>query len=350
MLKSINIRNFKGIRELDEPISLSKITVLIGRNESGKSSILEAIYLAASATQGFADPIMRTSTINVLSRKYLSLRNLIFKGSDDLEIELDIDHQDKREKITVLASPYEEVIRKNVEKYGADIVKNLNERLMRLRKEFVRMRRRLQRLERIARLMTMLSVELVQLIRLEEVSLAEKDLEKDVERKLEVHSSSPMHDTLYLCTIMNNEVKNLALAVSHRYGSLTSVVGTRFNTKVSPILIDVIERSRALLQKILKLALEQGLGGKIRENINKYIEVIEDLDFIPGSSLIEPVKCVVKYRGVDRPIEVEVMQLWYKKFHNNDSRLYSRRTREKLCNTYRRTRKYATPRSNKKTF
>ncbi|NPA70226.1 MAG: AAA family ATPase [Crenarchaeota archaeon] len=107
MLKSINIRNFKGIRELDEPISLSKITVLIGRNESGKSSILEAIYLAASATQGFMDPITRTSAIDVLSRKYLSLHNLIFKGSDNLEIELDIDHQGEREKITILATPYE---------------------------------------------------------------------------------------------------------------------------------------------------------------------------------------------------------------------------------------------------
>ncbi|NPB01042.1 MAG: ATP-binding protein [Crenarchaeota archaeon] len=113
---------------------------------------------------------------------------------------------------------------------------------------------------------------------------------------------------------MNNEVKNLALAVSHRYGSLTSVVGTRFNTKVCPILIDVIERGRALLQKILKLALEQGLRGKIRENINKYIEVIEDLDFIPGSSLIEPVKCVVKYRGVDRPIESDLCSYGIRSF------------------------------------
>ncbi|NPA22836.1 MAG: ATP-binding protein [Crenarchaeota archaeon] len=213
-----------------------------------------------------------------------------------------------------MASPYEEVIRKNVEKYGADIVKNLNERLMRLKREFVRMRKRLQRLEKIARLMTMLSMELVQLVRLEEVSLAEKDLEKDIERKLEAYSSGPMHDTLYLCTLMNNKVKNLALAVSHRYGSLTSVVGARFSTKVRPILIDVIERGRALLQRILKLALEQGLGGRIRENINRYIEVIEDLDFIPGSSLIEPVKCVVKYRGVDRPIEIDLCSYGIRSF------------------------------------
>ncbi|NPB01043.1 MAG: hypothetical protein GXO10_06675 [Crenarchaeota archaeon] len=130
------------------------------------------------------DPITRTSAINILSRKYLSLRNLVFKGSDNLEIELDIDHQGEREKITILATPYEEVLRKNIEKYGIEIVKNLNERLMRLRKEFVRMRRRLQRLERIARLMTMLSMELVQLIRLEEFSLAEKILRKILKESL----------------------------------------------------------------------------------------------------------------------------------------------------------------------
>jgi len=47
MLKSLYIRNFRGIKEA-EIEELTDVNIFIGRNSVGKSSILEAIYLASS--------------------------------------------------------------------------------------------------------------------------------------------------------------------------------------------------------------------------------------------------------------------------------------------------------------
>jgi len=47
MLKSLYIRNFRGIKEA-EIEELTNVNIFIGRNSVGKSSILEAIYLASS--------------------------------------------------------------------------------------------------------------------------------------------------------------------------------------------------------------------------------------------------------------------------------------------------------------
>lgn len=48
-LKEISIKNFRGIRSLHLP--LDDLTVLIGENNTGKSSVLEAIQLVL--TRGF---------------------------------------------------------------------------------------------------------------------------------------------------------------------------------------------------------------------------------------------------------------------------------------------------------
>ena len=44
-MKQISIRRFRGIREVKEPIRLRKFNVLLGRNNSGKTAILEALSL-----------------------------------------------------------------------------------------------------------------------------------------------------------------------------------------------------------------------------------------------------------------------------------------------------------------
>ena len=49
MLTSINIQKFKGIREID--LQLAAINVLVGGNNAGKSSILQAIQFAVSVAQ-----------------------------------------------------------------------------------------------------------------------------------------------------------------------------------------------------------------------------------------------------------------------------------------------------------
>lgn len=45
MLQSIDISEFRGVRECETPLELSDFTVLIGRNNSGKSTVLEALHV-----------------------------------------------------------------------------------------------------------------------------------------------------------------------------------------------------------------------------------------------------------------------------------------------------------------
>jgi len=44
-ISKIDVKEFRGIKRCKEPIKLSKFNVLIGKNNSGKSSLLEALYL-----------------------------------------------------------------------------------------------------------------------------------------------------------------------------------------------------------------------------------------------------------------------------------------------------------------
>ncbi len=45
LIKNLDLKEFRGIKGCKEPIGLSKFTVLIGRNNSGKSTILNALYM-----------------------------------------------------------------------------------------------------------------------------------------------------------------------------------------------------------------------------------------------------------------------------------------------------------------
>ena len=68
MLKSLYIRNFRGIKEA-EIEELTDVNIFIGRNGVGKSSILEAIYLASSWAEPM-DPIRE----KVLKANYIIMR------------------------------------------------------------------------------------------------------------------------------------------------------------------------------------------------------------------------------------------------------------------------------------
>jgi len=52
-ISEIDIKEFRGIKKCNEPIKLSKFNVLIGKNNSGKSTLLEALYL-------FPSPVVRS--------------------------------------------------------------------------------------------------------------------------------------------------------------------------------------------------------------------------------------------------------------------------------------------------
>jgi predicted ATP-dependent endonuclease of OLD family len=45
LIEKLNIKEFRGIKECEKPLEFSKFNVLIGRNNSGKSTILEALSL-----------------------------------------------------------------------------------------------------------------------------------------------------------------------------------------------------------------------------------------------------------------------------------------------------------------
>ncbi len=45
LIKNLDLKEFRGIRSCEVPLEFSKFTILIGRNNSGKSTILQALYL-----------------------------------------------------------------------------------------------------------------------------------------------------------------------------------------------------------------------------------------------------------------------------------------------------------------
>jgi energy-coupling factor transporter ATP-binding protein EcfA2 len=53
-VSSVTVENFRAISECAEPVELGELTLVIGRNNAGKTSLLEALYLLA----GGEDPIL----------------------------------------------------------------------------------------------------------------------------------------------------------------------------------------------------------------------------------------------------------------------------------------------------
>ncbi len=45
LVDAVELSGFRGIRGYREPVKLSSFTVLIGRNNSGKTTILEALFM-----------------------------------------------------------------------------------------------------------------------------------------------------------------------------------------------------------------------------------------------------------------------------------------------------------------
>ena len=57
MIKSVRVRNFKNLRHLD--IGLEPLTVFVGANASGKTSVLEAVHLAVRVATGPTEEVLR---------------------------------------------------------------------------------------------------------------------------------------------------------------------------------------------------------------------------------------------------------------------------------------------------
>ncbi|ADX84909.1 hypothetical protein SiRe_0834 [Sulfolobus islandicus REY15A] len=72
MINGLEIQNFRGIKycKLED---LSQVNILVGRNNSGKSTILEAIYFISSLGENY-DEIRKIQKIDYLIRRRLEER------------------------------------------------------------------------------------------------------------------------------------------------------------------------------------------------------------------------------------------------------------------------------------
>jgi len=93
LVKELSISGFRGIRKLKKPIKLTKFNIIIGRNNTGKTAILEALYLLSSpwgshsTTGNIPLPITNYSTIDLLKNLHSgTLRALVYGYSGEAKI------------------------------------------------------------------------------------------------------------------------------------------------------------------------------------------------------------------------------------------------------------------------
>ncbi len=312
-VRKLTIKNFKGIREVAE-VTFSKISIIVGRNDAGKSSILEAIYLSTSSLRGLRD-LADQCTLCILAGKYSSITNLLFRDSNLSEIDLEIKLNEHTYTVSTLLSKSRLALLKKCKELGIE-ERDVRKYLDHLKKEAAIFKRKLSGVSKIFNLISTLGFEVLQLIRPEEVLPTPREVEEEVERRLEIVGGRYRYDRLYLCTLVNRDLYGMSYSISHTYGIATFAVGMRRKEEIqllNCILIDVIERGRVLFKNLLRKIIELGLSSKLKEYINTYIDYIEDLDFVPGDS-IRRVRCLVKYRGVDRPLDIELCGYGIKSF------------------------------------
>ena len=67
LINSVYIKEFRGIREMRESITLGRLNVLIGRNNSGKSAFLEALSLFPIPFNAYHAPFLDSSRIQLIA-------------------------------------------------------------------------------------------------------------------------------------------------------------------------------------------------------------------------------------------------------------------------------------------
>ena len=78
LVKKLNINEFRGIRELTKPLELDRFTVLIGRNNVGKTAILEALYLLTCPSGAYTPAPYRKSPITLISELHGGYASLVY--------------------------------------------------------------------------------------------------------------------------------------------------------------------------------------------------------------------------------------------------------------------------------
>jgi len=85
LVKSVDIRDFRGIRRLEKPLELGEFNVLLGRNCSGKSSILQALFLLTMPFRGASVPPYASSAIELIEHLVGGSNRLVYGYSGEAE-------------------------------------------------------------------------------------------------------------------------------------------------------------------------------------------------------------------------------------------------------------------------
>ncbi len=92
LIKDVSIREFRGIRETAEPIPLSKFNVLVGKNNSGKTAVLEALSLFPVPFSAYHIPYTSYSRLDLISKMHSSADSLVYGYSGTSEIRFTLDN------------------------------------------------------------------------------------------------------------------------------------------------------------------------------------------------------------------------------------------------------------------
>ena len=90
IIKDVEITNYKGIEEMRFPCG--SINIIVGPNNTGKSSVLESIWMAVSSLNNFEDNLgTHLSDIGITE----SIRYLIHQGKQKSTITLEMVEDDR---------------------------------------------------------------------------------------------------------------------------------------------------------------------------------------------------------------------------------------------------------------
>ena len=93
LIKELNISEFRGIRRLVKPIELGSFNVIIGRNNVGKTTILEALYLLREPFMDRFDPLYGRNSFSFIAGIHGGGSSLVFGYAGTARINFKLDKE-----------------------------------------------------------------------------------------------------------------------------------------------------------------------------------------------------------------------------------------------------------------
>lgn len=111
----VEIREFRGIKELAEPLPLRKFNVLIGKNNSGKSALLEALFLFPDPDRTYQLLPKPWGIKSFIGNRRSGLKSLIYKyeGITSLKFKAEIGRGIDEWTITISSKGESKVFQNN---------------------------------------------------------------------------------------------------------------------------------------------------------------------------------------------------------------------------------------------